>query len=61
MGKSCLTNLAAFSDRIIGSVAKEESLMSSIYTSVRPLAQLAITSFSPNWKSMDLMEGPFSA
>ena len=34
--------------------------MSSIWTSVRPLTWYLITSFSPNWKGMDLMGGLFA-
>ena len=36
---------------------REEPLMSSLWTSVRHMAQSSITSFSPNWKDMDLMGG----
>ena len=34
--------------------------MSSMWTSVRPLTWYLITSFSPNWKGMDLMGGLFA-
>jgi len=38
---------------------REEPVMSSIWTSVSLLIQSSITSFSPNWKDMDLMDGLF--
>lgn len=38
---------------------KEEPLISSISTSVRPFTQSLVISFSPNWKYMDLIGGQF--
>jgi len=55
-GKSCLTDLVAFSDGVTASMEmREEPLISSIWTSVRPLPQYPKASFSTNWKYMDLM------
>ena len=53
MAKSCSTNLVTFYDGLTAS----ESLMSSIWTSVRLLTQSLKTSYSPNRKDMDLMDG----
>jgi len=38
---------------------REEPLMPSVWSSVRPLAWQPTTSFSPNWKDVDLMGGLF--
>jgi len=56
----CLTNLVSFYDDITVSVEREEPLMLSIWTSVRPLAQSPTTSYSSNGKDMDLMGRLFS-
>lgn len=53
MGKSYPTNLVTFSDGLTAS----ESLMSSIWTSLRLLTQSLKTFFLPNWKDMDWMDG----
>ena len=53
-GRSCLTNLTTFKMAQLHQWTGEESLMSSIWPSVRPFTQSPITSFSPNWKDLDL-------
>ena len=53
-GKSCLTNILAFSDGVIHQQTKEE-LQMSIWTSVRPLTQFLTKSFFLNWRVMDFM------
>lgn len=52
-GISYLTNLVAFYDGIITIVPVNE-LMTSIWASIRSLKWPLATSFSPNWKAMDL-------
>lgn len=48
--KFCLAKLVAFYDGITASTNKEESLISSLWTSLRPLPWSSTTSSSPNWK-----------
>jgi len=48
-GKSCLTNSVAFYDPS-DQRTTEELRMSSIWTSLRPLTQFPMTSFSLHWR-----------
>jgi len=54
-GKSCLTNLVVFMMVSMHPWTREEPLISSTWTSVRPLTSYPTTSFSSNWKDIDLM------
>jgi len=61
-GESCLTNLVALYDiDIQHQCIKEEQLMSSTWTCVKHLMLSHTTSWSPNWRKMDVMDGPLSA
>jgi len=59
-GMSCLTKLVVFDNSAPASVNKEETSMPSIWTSARPVTWSPITSFSPNWKDVDLLGGLFN-
>jgi len=58
-GMSCLTKLVVFDNSAPASVNKEETSMPSIWTSARPVTWSPITSFSPNWKDVDLLGGTY--
>ncbi|KAJ7413921.1 hypothetical protein WISP_87622 [Willisornis vidua] len=59
-GKSCLTKLVTFYDRDTALVDAAEQLTLSTWTYAKRLTLSHTTSLSPNWRDMDLMDGPLS-
>ena len=59
-GKSFLTSLVAFYEGVAASMDKVRATDVIYLNFMSPLTQCPTTSFSPNWKDMDLMGGLFN-
>lgn len=59
-GRSCVTNLVTFYNGVSVTVIREEQLVFSILTSIRPLTLYHTASLTLNCRAMCLLDGLFN-